>query len=203
MNIQRSPLCGRNFEYYSEDPLISGKMGAAITRGVQRHKGCGTTIKHFACNNQETNRCASNSAVDERALREIYLKSFEICIKESQPRGMMSSYNLINGEHVCNSRELLTNVLRNEWGNQGIVMTDWYSTQDVMASQNGREDKYPTGSATGCLLAGNDLIMPGGIPDFECIRKGLEDKKHRYHLTTVDLQTCAKRVLEQIRDLSN
>ena len=202
MNIQRSPLCGRNFEYYSEDPLISGKMGAAITRGVQRHKGCATTIKHFACNNQETNRCASNSAVDERALREIYLKSFEICIKESQPRAMMTSYNLINGVHTCNSRELLTNVLRDEWGYQGIVMTDWYSTQDVMASQNGREDKYPTGSAAGCIWAGNDLIMPGGIPDFAGIRKGLTDETDIYHITRAELQTCGKRILGEILELS-
>lgn len=199
LNIQRSPLCGRNFEYYSEDPLLSGLMAAAVTKSVQSHPGCGTTIKHFACNNQETNRYVSNSIVGERALREIYLRGFEICIRLAQPRAVMSSYNLVNGEHTCNSRDLLTAVLRDEWGYQGLVMTDWLITTQFLAAL---KHKYPTGSAAGCVRAGNDLIMPGVPTDAQDILAALDNADHPYPVTRGDLFTCATRVLELILSLA-
>lgn len=164
MNIHRNPLCGRNFEYYSEDPLISGLMAAAMTDGVQSQKGCGTTIKHFACNNQEDNRMHSDSIVSERALREIYLKGFEIAVTKSQPMAIMTSYNLVNGVHAANSYDLCTKAARNEWGFRGLIMTDWTTTH------NG-----PDCTASGCVRAGNDIVMPGCDNDHENLRKELGD----------------------------
>ena len=197
LNIHRSPLCGRNFEYYSEDPLLSGRIAAAITKGVQKHPGCATTIKHFACNNQETNRYFSNSIVSMRAMREIYLKGFEIWVKEAQPHFIMTSYNLINGEHACNWRYLLTDILRKEWGFKGVVMTDWL----VTGGMGHGSGKWPCASAAGDIKAGNDITMPGLPSDKRDIMNALEDPKHPYALTRKDLLTSAMRVLNAIRTL--
>lgn len=200
LNIHRSPLCGRNFEYYSEDPLISGKVAAAITRGVQKHNGCGTTIKHFACNNQETNRMRSNSILSERALREIYLKGFEIAVKESQPKALMTSYNLINGEHSCNSRDLITCALRDEWGYEGIVMTDWYVTSTIMSGDIAY--KHPEASAAGCIYAGNDITMPALSTDKADILESIGSDTAKYPIQRAHLQSTGKRVLEKILELT-
>lgn len=162
MNIHRNPLCGRNFEYFSEDPLVSGLMAAAITRGVQRKPGACVTIKHFACNNQEDNRMGVSAVISERALREIYLKGFEIAVKTSQPLSIMTSYNRVNGVHTANSYDLCTKVARQEWGFGGFIMTDWTTTNSGHGS-----------SAAKCVLAGNDLVMPGRDADRREIRQAL------------------------------
>ena len=170
LNIHRDIRCGRNFEYFSEDPLIAGKFAAAITRGVQKHPGCGTTIKHFAANNQETNRYNSNSLVSERAMREIYLKGFEIAVRESQPHALMTSYNLLNGVHTSERRDLLEDILRAEFGYEGIVMTDW-----IIAAVSGKANKYPGPVSAKIAAAGNDLTMPGGPGDYRAMLRGLKD----------------------------
>ncbi len=183
MNIHRNPLCGRNFEYYSEDPLVSGKMAAAMTRGVQSIKGCGTTIKHFACNNQEDNRMGSNSVLSERALREIYLKGFEIAVRESHPMSIMTSYNLINGVHAANCRDTCTVAARQEWGFDGVIMTDWTTTEQG-------EDC----TASGCMRAGNDIVMPGQFSDHDNMRKELKEGT----LSEKDLRTCITRLVRVV-----
>lgn len=203
MNIQRSPLCGRNFEYYSEDPLVSGLIAAAVTEGVQAHKGCGVTVKHFALNNQETNRMVSNSIASERAIREIYLRGFEICVRKAGPHAVMSSYNLINGEHACNSKDILTYVLRNEWGYQGTVMTDWYAAGSMMTGASQRVNKHPVGSPAGCIHAGNDIVMPGMQADLDDILDALSNEKHAYPITKAELQVTARRVLEMVLKLAS
>ena len=162
MNIHRNPLCGRNFEYFSEDPLVSGLMAAAITRGVQQKPGACVTIKHFACNNQEDNRMGVSAVISERTLREIYLKGFEIAVKTSQPLSIMTSYNRVNGVHTANSYDLCTKVARQEWGFGGFIMTDWTTTNSGHGS-----------SAAKCVLAGNDLVMPGRDADRREIRQAL------------------------------
>lgn len=198
MNIYRSPLCGRNFEYYSEDPFLSGCIAADITNGVQVHEGCATTIKHYACNNQETNRYFSNSNVGERALREIYLKGFEICIKKSQPHFIMTSYNLINGEHACSTKDIQTFTLRDEWGFAGVVMTDWL----VTGGMGPKGEKWPCASCAGNVKAGNDITMPGIPSDKADILKALADASHPYALSRAELQLAAKRVLGMILKLA-
>lgn len=184
MNIHRNPLCGRNFEYYSEDPLLTGKIAAAVVSGVQSIPGTYATVKHFACNNAEDNRNFSDSIVSERALREIYLKGFEICVREAHPKAVMSSYNKVNGVYAPNNYELLTEILRNEWGFDGIVMTDWNATNDGKA-----EDGLT-------FPAGNDLIMPGGWKFRRSIRRALRRKQ----MTRADLERSASRLIRQILD---
>lgn len=183
MNIHRNPLCGRNFEYYSEDPLLSGRLAGAMTKGVQDQGGVGTTIKHFACNNQEDNRMGSNSVISERALREIYLRGFEYAVVERQPMAIMTSYNLINGIHSANNYDLCTKAARDEWGFEGVIMTDWTTThygEDCTAS--------------GCIRAGNDLIMPGIPNDHENIRQALADGS----LTMEELKLAVAHVLSVV-----
>ncbi|HJD01255.1 MAG TPA: glycoside hydrolase family 3 C-terminal domain-containing protein [Candidatus Mediterraneibacter excrementavium] len=185
MNIHRDPLCGRNFEYYSEDPLLSGMIAAAVVQGVQSVPGTGATIKHFACNNQEENRLGSDSILSERALREIYLKGFEIAAKMSRPVAVMTSFNLVNGVHTANSYDLCTQVLRNEWDIRGIVMTDWSTTNEAGGS-----------IAWKCISAGNDLIMPGTEDDIDNIREALAAGK----VTRDELRTCAERILKSVAE---
>lgn len=182
VNIHRNPLCGRNFEYFSEDPRLSGMMAAAITRGVQQEEGFYVTVKHFACNNQEDNRNFVSSNLSERALREIYLRGFEICVREGGAKSVMTSYNKVNGIYSPNSHDLCTKALRNEWGFDGVVMTDWFSTNKGQAS-----------SAI-AMKAGNDLIMPGGS-DFkkeilEGVRSGLIQQE--------DVRRCCANVVKSI-----
>ncbi len=179
LNIHRNPLCGRNFEYYSEDPLLTGKIAASQVRGVQSQK-VATSVKHFACNNKEANRFACDSRLSERALREIYLKGFEICVKEADPWTIMSSYNLINGQHTSESYELLTGILRDEWGFKNMVETDWGVKNDPVKE----------------VKAGNDMKMHIGYPD------DLMQGYNSGEITRADLELCVKRVIEMTLRMS-
>lgn len=200
MNIHRNPLCGRNFEYYSEDPLVSGKVAAAMTNGVQKHAGKGTTIKHFAVNNQEDNRYFVNAHVSERALREIYLKGFEITVHESQPLSIMTSYNLLNGIHTANSHDLIQSMARDEWGFEGTIMTDWFTSQDMPMLTGKFKPIYPISASTGCIYAGNDMQMPGCQKNVDDIVKAVEtgEEIDGYKITKADLQYNAANVIRVV-----
>lgn len=174
-NIHRSPLCGRNFEYYSEDPLLTGEIGAAMVNGIESN-GIGTSVKHFVANNQETSRNFNDVLVSERALREIYLKGFEIIVKKAQPRTIMSSYNLVNGTYASENRYLLTDILRDDWGFEGVVMTDWFGRKDPPAQ----------------IHAGNDLLEPGTRKQHKALKKAAKNGE----LSEEDINTSVKRILK-------
>ena len=177
LNIMRNPLCGRNFEYYSEDPVVAGKTAGAYITGVQKND-VGTSIKHFAANNQETNRMNTDARMSQRALREIYLKGFEIAIKEAKPWTVMTSYNYINGTYTSESKDLVETILRDEWGYEGTVMTDWFGGKDG-AKQ---------------MWAGNDMLQPGKDEQFDSIVSGVKSGK----LDVADLDRNVQRVLNLV-----
>ena len=177
MNIHRNPLGGRNFEYYSEDPLVTGLMASAMVQGVQA-AGVATSVKHFVANEQEFNRTRLNSAISERALRELYLRPFQTVVRRAKPSTIMSSYNLVNGTHTAESRELLTDIVRGEWGFGGLVMSDWFGGEDPVAMLN----------------AGNDVLMPGTGGQEAALRSALASGK----LSRAALDVSVTRVLELI-----
>ena len=177
LNIMRNPLCGRNFEYYSEDPVVAGKTAAAYITGVQKND-VGTSIKHFAANNQETNRMNNDARISQRALREIYLKGFEIAIKESKPWTVMTSYNYINGTYSSESKDLVETILRDEWGYEGTVMTDWFGGKDGAVQ----------------MWAGNDMLQPGKAEQFDSIVAGVKSGK----LAEADLDRSVQRTLNLV-----
>ena len=203
MNIHRNPLCGRNFEYYSEDAFVAGMCAAIITEGVQSHKGKGTTIKHFAANNQEDNRFFVNNIMSERALREVYLRGFEICVRRANPRALMTSYNLINGYHTSNSYGLVQSILKDEWGYNGLVMSDWCTTMGNFDQFYMYEIVNPKSAPSGCVYAGNDIIMPGCTQDVEDILKAVQsgEEVEGFKISRADLEACVASVIRCVVEI--
>lgn len=192
MNIHRDIRCGRNFEYFSEDPLVAGLFAAAITEGVQSHPGCAATVKHYAVNNQEYNRYYNNSMVSERALREIYLRGFGICARKAKPLALMTSYNLLNGTHTSEHAGLIHDILRCEFGYEGIVMTDW-----VIAAMSNRRSLHPAADAGRVAEAGGTLFMPGSTKDVNSMRQAVKSG----HLSVTRLQKNVSVLLRVGRQL--
>ena len=180
MNLHRNPLCGRNFEYYSEDPFLTGKIAAAYINGVQK-EDVGVSAKHFAVNSQETDRTSVDERLSQRAAREIYLRGFEIAVRESNPWTIMASYNLINGIHSMGNRDLLTSILRDDWGYKGIVMTDWIGIRQGLTTVSE-------------VQAGNDLMEPGQPAQVQEIIDGVKNGK----LAIADVDRNVRRMLEYI-----
>ena len=194
MNIHRNPLCGRNFEYFSEDPLLSGKISAAIIRGVQSHKNRACTVKHFCCNNQEFNRFNNNSILSERTLREIYLRGFQIAVQEGKPHCLMTSYNLVNGFHASQRRDIIIDALRCEWGFDGLVMSDWYESEKF---QN--KVAYHAAQMASCnIKGGNNLQMWGRKNDYDVLMRALKNGE----ITRDDLLESGSRVYNAIELLT-
>jgi len=191
LNIHRSILCGRNFEYYSEDPLITGLTAANMVNGVQKHKNAFVTLKHFAANNQETNRSGNSSNASERALREIYLKGFEIAVREANPKAIMCSYNLINGVRTNESKELINDILRNEFDFNGIVMTDW----EVGAFS----EKYPPPQPSNVVKATGNIFMPGGEENYLQVMESIENKS----LSMKELEISAAMIYKFAKEVEN
>ena len=197
MNIHRDPLCGRNFEYFSEDPHVSGKIAAAMVRGIQKVEGRSACPKHFACNNQEKNRCRNDSRLSQRALREIYLRGFEICVRESRPRTIMTSYNQINGVWGHYHYELVTAILRDEWEYEGLVITDWWM-------QPSRDPDFPVLRNDAYRVRSQvDVLMPGSVANFRTHGDGSLEKAFGKvdGITLGEIQRCAKNVLNFIMKL--
>ena len=197
MNIHRNPLCGRNFEYYSEDPLVSGKIAAAVVRGIQS-AGVSACPKHFACNNQEYKRSTNDSVVSQRALREIYLKGFEICVKEAKPKNIMTSYNKINGVWGHYHYDLVATILRGEWGYQGNVLTDWWmQSSRSLEFPNLRDQAYRVRARVDVLMPGSSRMGSKSKPDGTL----LKTYGKRDGITLGEMQLCAKNVLRCVMDL--
>ena len=194
INIHRNILCGRNYEYYSEDPLLTGKMAATMVKTIQSYKNKGATIKHYAANNQETNKFNNNSKMSERTLREIYLKGFQIAIEESQPLAIMTSYNLLNGIHPSSNKELLIDVLRSEWNFEGLIMTDF----SITGIYDNESFKYQGQNVFDNIKNGNNLMMPGSEVDYNI----LIDKLNEKLLTREDLLHCASKVYDTVELLN-
>ncbi|MBO4888074.1 MAG: glycoside hydrolase family 3 C-terminal domain-containing protein [Firmicutes bacterium] len=188
VNLHRNPLGGRNFEYYSEDPFLTASIASSIARGTQKHPGKGVCVKHMAANNQETNRTSHTACVSERTMREMYLRPFEWVVRDARPFSIMTSLNCVNGPHGTNSHELATSILQDEWGFDGLIMTDWNTT---------RKDRGASTSA--CIRAGMHIIMPGSENDLRLLREGLEkDSPLEKAVPLGDLQKSAMGVLRAV-----